>query len=704
MLRGVVLGFLLLQDGDAELLKRAQAIAERACDLDPFIRAEASEEATRLCVEQDEALSKSRKAPAMIVRALAGRQDAAALLRMPEKIARQAACELLSPAKDQIPDLLRLLEGKDVGLRLAACRALGRVEDPALRQGISTSLGHGMRHAGSADLLFNLVNAIWRGTGNPHPFLVSDVDPDRAAIAIAALCSLPTLVLTESFSPPLSRMLENEKIDRTFRSLLIRSVGRRSPSALGPLLSIRDRKFRSEIVDVLDRTLADPLATPALYEAWKDAKAKKLDDGGNPPQPLTLWIEGWLKRLCGDGVTPDNFPKWVQANYRSHVDKQADAAIGRGVAGLRKAVEKESQWKNSPGGVLGISALTAYALLKCDAAPADPVVARCLDVLLEREPEGIYGASLAAMALAAAVEKGGPRRERLARRTQRIADILAASQLKSGGWSYAAIVYADQTVAGWSCDLSNTQFAILGLRAAVNAGATVPRSTWERAQALLEKTQAPDGGWSYQGTETAPYARMTAAGACSWILCRISLDEKLAPEAAAVETPRIQDAVRWLLRAGETAPLASPPDYYFLYSLERLCMASRIEKLGSRDWYAEGASLLVRSQSGQGVWAGSSGAIIDTCMALLFLRKAFIARPEVATETAQRLATPEQALAVYERRCESLFVEGVREIRVDADAKTSFILVVVESKADAKRLRETLGGAIDGVPLKVAVE
>jgi hypothetical protein len=623
---------------------------------------------------------------------------------MPEKIARQAACDLLTPAKDQIPDLLRLLEGRDLGLKVAVCRALGRVEDSALRQSISSSLGHGMRRAGSADLLFNLVNSTWRGTGNPHPFLVGDADPDRAAIAIAALCNLPTLVLTETFAPSLSRILESEKIDRSHRSLLIRAVGRRSPSVLGPLLSIRDRKLRAEIVEVLDRTLADPLATPALFEAWKDAKAKKLEDGNNPPRPLTSWIESWLTRLCGEGVTPDNFPKWVQANYRTQLDRQADAAIARGAAGLRNAFEKESQWKNSPGGVVGVSAFTAYALLKCELTPADPVVERCLTAVLERDPEGIYGASLAAMALAAAVEKGAPRRERLVGRAQRIAGILADSQLKTGGWSYAAKVYADQTVDGWSYDLSNTQFAILGLRAAVNAGAKVPRTTWERALALLEKTQAPEGGWSYHAADTPPYARMTAAGASSLILCRISLDEKLTPADAAAETPQIRDALQWLRFAMEAAPLSSPPDYYLLYSLERLCMASGIAKLGTRDWYADGASLLVRSQSRQGVWSGSNGAIPDTCMALLFLRKAYIARPEVATEAAERRSSPEEALAVFERRKESLSVEGVKEIRVDRDAKTSFIRIVVGSEAEVRRLREALGREIDGVPLRFVIE
>jgi hypothetical protein len=139
--------------------------------------------------------------------------------------------------------------------------------------------------------------------------------------------------------------------------------------------------------------------------------------------------------------------------------------------------------------------------------------------------------------------------------------------------------------------------------------------------------------------------------------------------------------------------MVGPPDYYLLYSVERLCMISRIEKLGSRDWYAEGAAILLRSQGADGSWTGVHGTVVDSCMALLFLRKAFIARPDIATEDAGRVQ------AIFERRCEAMFVEGVKEIRAGA----SFLLVVVGSAEDAKRLGEIWGADVDGVPLKFEV-
>ena len=705
MLRlGLFCVLLLLQDADAELLSRLSPIVDRASDSDPELRAEAGEDAARLYREYGEALqglAQKKKIPAMIAMALAGKFEGAALFKVPDKTARKVACDLFTPTKEQLPELLRILEGKDLGYRLAAARALGRIEDPALRQTVSTALGHGMRWAGSLDLLFKLISSIWRGNINPQIFLAGDPEPERASVGLAALANVPNLTVTEGFTPSLARALDNDRVDRASRSLLIRSLGRRSPESLCPLLSLRDRKLRGEIVDALDRSLANPLAAPAVYEAWREAKERKLDDGKAPSQALSIRLEGWLKRLCGEGVTPDTFAAWLRSTYRSLIDRQVDAAILRGVSGLRKAYDREMTDRSGPANPLALSALAAYALLKCELPPEDPAIARALDLLLERDPEGIYTVALAAMGLATALEKGAPRREKLERRLRRMAEILVDSQLKSGGWSYGTRGYPDQSLSGWTYDISNTQFAILGLRAAANAGARIPRATWDRALALLDKAQLPDGGWSYQGDEGATDSR-TAAGAYCWIICAISIDEKLAPEAAAGNA-RLRGALGWLARSWDSRPLASPPDYYLLYSLERLCMLAKIERLGTRDWYADGASLLVRSQSREGIWNGGFSPAVDTAMALLFLRKAYVARPDIATESAHRVSE-EQARDAAARYGEALFGPGVREIRAGQDRNGWVILVVADSQEAAKALQRELGPDIDGVPIRVLLQ
>ncbi|MBI3856581.1 MAG: hypothetical protein HY293_12915 [Planctomycetes bacterium] len=78
------------------------------------------------------------------------------------------------------------------------------------------------------------------------------------------------------------------------------------------------------------------------------------------------------------------------------------------------------------------------------------------------------------------------------------------------------------------------------------------------------------------------------------------------------------------------------PDGYLLWSLERLCMIAGVEKLGLHDWYAEGATILLRSQGPDGAWSGPYGGAADSCLALLFLRKAYVARPDVPTGSRKR--------------------------------------------------------------------
>jgi squalene cyclase len=78
---------------------------------------------------------------------------------------------------------------------------------------------------------------------------------------------------------------------------------------------------------------------------------------------------------------------------------------------------------------------------------------------------------------------------------------------------------------------------------------------------------------------------------------------------------------------------------YWLYSLERACMIADVKKLGDIDWYKEGAKILVGEQSDNGGWGNTvqynprtrqtekqetGGYVVDTCFALLFLRKAFV--------------------------------------------------------------------------------
>jgi hypothetical protein len=67
--------------------------------------------------------------------------------------------------------------------------------------------------------------------------------------------------------------------------------------------------------------------------------------------------------------------------------------------------------------------------------------------------------------------------------------------------------------------------------------------------------------------------------------------------------------------------------YYFLWSLERTAVAYGIQKIGGKDWYDWGANFLIADQETNGSWQGVHGQYgADTCFALLFLRRADLAK------------------------------------------------------------------------------
>ena len=68
---------------------------------------------------------------------------------------------------------------------------------------------------------------------------------------------------------------------------------------------------------------------------------------------------------------------------------------------------------------------------------------------------------------------------------------------------------------------------------------------------------------------------------------------------------------------------------YFLWSVERVAMMYGLKTIGGKDWYGWGAQMLVKNQNMDGSWTGShypgSTTPIDTCLALLFLKRSNLA-------------------------------------------------------------------------------
>lgn len=192
-------------------------------------------------------------------------------------------------------------------------------------------------------------------------------------------------------------------------------------------------------------------------------------------------------------------------------------------------------------------------------------------------------------------------------------------------------------------DNSNTQFAVLALWVGRRYGFPVEEALG-RVNTRFRTGQNADGGWGYQsmpgdagralGHSTAT---MTAAGLLGLAAAHgVEFEMKDGK-------PRLEPAKDAHLKAGLVAlgtaighpvgkkggpiPIVGGRSYYFLWSLERVSVALDLETIGGKNWYNWGAEVILANQRPDGTWQGEypQGGV-DTCFALLFLRRANFAR------------------------------------------------------------------------------
>jgi len=367
--------------------------------------------------------------------------------------------------------------------------------------------------------------------------------------------------------------------------------------------------------------------------------------------------------------------------------------------GINAAIEKGTKWLKSQrsgdgmfGGLflnnverhqIGLGSLCGLALLATGELKNDPGMLQTLAALkkqdaLEINTRTTYGSACLIMfitemfrpemkpdkdaghyAKPKAKEPCGLPKE-MAEWVQELATFLAEKQLDDGLWRYP---YSPPG------DLSNTQYALLGLRAARDCGARIPASVFLKVLERVLAAQMTDGlkharviaggnkpgerdysvgndkarGFGYLaapgGVGDIITGAMTTAGIATLAICR---DALLKPERFSTYTDEldrkvqtaVQDGFAWLDLnwAVDRNPPASAPawHHYYLYGLERACVFGGRDRIGKHDWYAEGAAVLVAKQQANGKWStGAIGAkeldpsdICDTAFALLFLKRA----------------------------------------------------------------------------------
>ena len=365
----------------------------------------------------------------------------------------------------------------------------------------------------------------------------------------------------------------------------------------------------------------------------------------------------------------------------------AAAAVNRGVRALQALTAQPAEGKKHPVGAIALWGLT---LLECDVAASDAGIQNAAAELRTASVDLTHNYSIA-LAIMFFDRLGDPADAYL---IQALGLRMLTGQNHADGWSYQPPPPgADETrrLAAWAKarndaakkaggkpgpapkqahalppelaeqwkqfkarparldqggvgDNSNTQFAVMALWTARRYGVPVDEAM-ARVNRRFRGCQQADGGWAYVPSKEGepPTASMTCAGLLGLAMSHgVALEASRRTDSKAggrpldpAQDPAIRAGLQALgtAVAGTRAPRGGvlTKGFYFLWSLERVGVAYNLPTIGNVDWYAWGAQLLTASQQPDGCWRGEEGPLVDTCFALLFLRRANLTRDLSAT-------------------------------------------------------------------------
>lgn len=357
---------------------------------------------------------------------------------------------------------------------------------------------------------------------------------------------------------------------------------------------------------------------------------------------LAILITLALAACGGSAVEAANPPPGIEASIR------------RGIPHLKKACAASPKTDES--------ILAALALVKAGEDVNSPeiqaVVAgiqeRCAAEIYKPGAHHFYAAGLELM-LFEAIDP-----ERYRGEMEKILAYMLKGQLATGSW-----YYPDQQGTG---DTSITQYAALGMWAAERAGLKVPKEAWDKMALWHLQTQLRDGGFTYHPqVDSDSRPSLTVGGTASLMLAQLHLHggrdrtktkiakvtereeqtgkvfgvlEPVRTDSSAIEPKEpspdrgytvkaSNDAIQRSVdraHAWATANWRLPPGplwrMYFLYSVERMAALGDMKAVGTHDWYAEGATWLLKEQQPDGSWTDNGGPVIATAFSVLFLAKA----------------------------------------------------------------------------------
>jgi hypothetical protein len=265
----------------------------------------------------------------------------------------------------------------------------------------------------------------------------------------------------------------------------------------------------------------------------------------------------------------------------------------------------------------GPGAMAMYALLACDANPQEPRMQRALAWLAKNEAERTY--SLGARCCTWLLANQTTNRQFI-KNLQKDARLLMRGGMMDGGYNYYALRTHKGNPGNISrIDNSCSQFGLLGVWSAARGDVPIPRPYWKKVMKHWLSGQTFDGGWDYLNNPKGQCTpTMTVSGIASLFVC---VDNLLANQYIDCRGGKmirpLEKALEWLDKNFEDAVEVKNHQYYFLYGVERVGLASGYKYFGQYDWYRIGTQKLLATQKSDGGW----GTVWDTAFAMLFLAR-----------------------------------------------------------------------------------
>jgi hypothetical protein len=303
-------------------------------------------------------------------------------------------------------------------------------------------------------------------------------------------------------------------------------------------------------------------------------------------------------------------------------DEAVERAIEKGVQFLWSQQQDDGSWPSDRFYAfrwhVGPSALAAFALIESGVNPQDERMARALTWLAEQKLNMTYELGIRANVW--------PRANRLTNgKFTRVfkEDVRALYEGSVGGaYTYECPSPSYRTDGKW--DNSNSQYGLLGVWAGAQTDMEVPRRYWEMAMEHWRRRQNRDGGWGYSRKKrNQSYGAMTAAGLASLFVC---FDNLHASQFADCNVSNgfapIAKGLAWFEK-NLARSLGEKINYYYVFGVERVGLASGYKYFGTVDWYRTIAAQLLRAQDEDGSWHShnehSGNDLTATAYAILFL-------------------------------------------------------------------------------------